>query len=84
MSQITCKVETISGYDIKSIKIIKPKLKNEVKKIKSLVDYLIRCDGIEYIIVTPPYNIHKEALKIKALYPCIEVEVISNRIKMSI
>jgi hypothetical protein len=83
MSLIACTVETVSGHGIQSIKIIKPKLTNEINKVKNLIDYLIHCDGLEYITVTPPHDIHKEALKIKALYPCVEVEVISNRIKMS-
>lgn len=80
MSNLTCTIETVSG-GIQKIKVIKPSLKVS-KCIDNLIDYLAYCNGVEYILVSPPMNIHKEALKIKALYPNIEVEVINNRIKM--
>lgn len=79
MSNIACTtIDCVSG-GIQKIKVIKPTLNNQ---INTLVDYLSYCRGIEYITVEPPHDVHKEALKIKALYPEIKVEVFDRKIKM--
>ena len=80
MSNITCTIDCVSG-GIQKIKVIKPALNNN-HQINNLVDYLQYCRGIEYILVDPPHDVHKEALKIKALYPEIKVEVFDTKIKM--
>ena len=84
MSQLYETLESISGANLKTFKVNKPKLRKTSKKLKNLIDYLIYCEGIEIIQVNPPKDIHKEALKIKAIYPLLEVEVINNRLKISI
>lgn len=84
MIQMKCTLDSISGCGVQTIQVYKPKLKtiNKNNKLENLIDYLIYCDGIEYLYVRPPKDIHKEALKIKALYPILDVEVIHNKIKI--
>lgn len=82
MIQILSTLESISGCGIQTIQVYKPNLKPINNKLKTLIDYIIYCEGVEYLYVHPPHEIHKEALKIKALYPILEVEVIHNKIKI--
>lgn len=81
-------MDTIQCDGIHPIQVIKPEItryyKKANKKIQNLIEYIIYCEGVEYINVLPPKNPHTEALKIKALYPILEVEVFKNRIKISI
>ena len=82
MIQMQCTIDSVSGCGVQSIQVFKPRLKSTESKLRSLMDYIIYCEGVEYLYVQPPKDIHKEALKIKALYPILEVEVIHNKIKI--
>jgi hypothetical protein len=79
-------LESISGCCTYDIDYINVKNTPIVKKnrLKNLIDYMIYCDGIEFVQVDPPMDIHKEAFKMKILYPKLNIEVSSNKIKISI
>ena len=80
-------IESISGCCIQDIKHnILNKTPSTLKnnRLKNLVDYMLYCDGIDYVQVDPPMDIHKEALKMKILYPKLNIEVINKKIKISI
>jgi hypothetical protein len=83
MYSSSCTLESISGSEIYTI-APKPIVIRNKNKLENLIDYLLYCDGYEYITINPPKDIHKEALKIKIMYPLINVVVLHNRIKMSI
>ena len=83
----TCTVESVSGKDLQYIETVKVAISTVVthkNKLRNLIDYLLYCDGEEIIHVYPPNDIHKEALKIKALYPKINVEITNTRLKISV
>lgn len=83
----SCTLESISGSDLLYIETLKTAISTTVvhkNKIRNLIDYLLYCDGEEVIHVYPPKDIHKEALKIKALYPRLTVEIINTRLKISV
>jgi signal recognition particle receptor subunit beta len=83
MEQLVCTLESVSGCGLQTIQIFTPKVIKVNDKLNNLIDYLVFCNGDDYILVLPPRDIHKEALKIKCLYPLLEVEVINTRIKLS-
>jgi len=87
MIQASCTLESVSGSDLRYIETIKPvalTISIHRNKIRNLIDYLLYCDGEEVIHVYPPNDIHKEALKIKALYPKLNVEIVNTRLKISV
>jgi hypothetical protein len=79
-------IESISGCYVQDIKLNIFKASSTLKKnrLKNLIDYMLYCDGIDYVYVYPPMDIHKEALKMKILYPKLNIEVRSNKIKITI
>ncbi len=81
---VECVLETISEVGIHTLKVITPLRQPKTEKINNLIDYIKHCDGIEYVQVLQPKKIHTEALKIKALYPDLIIEVIEDEIKISI
>jgi hypothetical protein len=76
-------MESVSGCGVEKIKVIKPILIKK-SKINNLIEYLIDSNGEDYIQVDYPNDIHKEALKIKAIYPFVKVSIIRSRIKISL
>ncbi len=82
-TQLLCTMESVSGCGIEKIKIVKAVIPKK-NKISNLIEYLLESNGEDYIQVDYPNDIHKEALKIKAIYPFIEVTVIRSRIKISL
>jgi hypothetical protein len=54
------------------------------KKIINLIDYLILYEGKDTIYVETHEIAHREALKIKSIYPLLFIEVKNNRIVISI
>lgn len=82
MLELTSISDSVSGNEIQSFQRIKKVA--SIATFQSLIDYLINFNGVEFLIVNPPRDIHKEALKIKVLYPILEVTVINNKIKISI
>ena len=79
-------LESISGCCVQDINynIFKTSSILKNNRLKSLVDYMLYCDGIDYVQVDPPMDIHKEALKMKILHPKLNIEVINKKIKISI
>jgi hypothetical protein len=87
MIQTSCTLESVSGSDLNYIENVKTFISNTLvhkNKIRNLIDYLLYCDGEEIVHVYPPKDIHKEALKIKALYPKVNVEIINTIIRISV
>lgn len=81
---VECVLETIVDVGIHKVQVITPTKSRKSNQLNNLIDYIKYCDGIEYVQVIQPKKVHTEALKIKALYPDLIIEVIEDEIKISI
>jgi hypothetical protein len=83
MEELLCTLESVSGCGLTTLQVFTPKPIKKKKVLNNLIDYLILCDGGDYVDIFPPNDVHKEALKVKCLYPHLKIEVTGIRIQIS-